>query len=101
MKRADKRRKLLAPSEDQAERLARIGQGLSQPAETPKEKRPTGRPRGKRSNPDYQPVTTYLKKKNYVAAQNAVYGTGEDFGDLVDRLLEQWLRARESANPPA
>jgi hypothetical protein len=83
MKRADKRKNLLAPS-DQAERHERIGLGLSnEPA-----KKPMGRPPGKRSNPDYQPVTTILKKANYVAAQKAVYGTGEDFGDLVDRRLK-------------
>jgi hypothetical protein len=93
MKRADKRKSLLA-APDQAERLTRIGHGLSH-GESTKEKK-MGRPPGKRSNPDYQPVTTFLKKANYVAAQKAVYGTGEDFGDLVDRLLEDWLKEKEA-----
>ena len=92
MKRVDKRKSLLTPSPDQAERVTRIGRGLSHSAEP--EKKPMGRPPGKRSNPDYQPVTTFLKKANYVAAQRAVYGTGKDFGDLVDKLLEEWLKAR-------
>ena len=91
MNRSDKRKNLLQSSPDQAERLARIGQGLSQGAEPTPAGKKMGRPPGKRSNPDYQPVTTYLKVANYTDVQKALVGSKQDFGDIVDELLDRWL----------
>lgn len=62
----------------------------AKPIEGPK----IGRPPGKRSNPDYQSVTTFLHKQTYQDVQRALYGTGRDFGDVVDELLAGWLKAR-------
>lgn len=55
------------------------------------EKRGPGRPPGKRTNPDYQSVTTFLHKQTYIDVQKALIGTGQDFGDIVDDLLKDWL----------
>ena len=51
-----------------------------------------GRPPGKRTNPDFQSVTTFLRKDTYLAVQRALVGSGQDFGDVVDTLLADWLK---------
>lgn len=52
-----------------------------------------GRPRGKRSNPNYTQISTFINKENYESAKIRLIKEGKkrDFGDLVDQLLEQWL----------
>lgn len=50
-----------------------------------------GRPPGKRTNPDYQSVTTFLHKQTYLDAQKALIDQQRGFGDLVDELLQDWL----------
>ena len=57
-------------------------------------RRKVGRPRGKRSDTRYQSVTTFLRADTYQAVQKALIGTGQDFGDVVDDLLAEWLRRR-------
>lgn len=84
---------------DQAERVARIGQGIERDAEPGPQAKPTGkgpgRPKvGRRSNPDYQSVTTFLNKKTYHDTQRALFDTGQDFGELIDELLAEWLKGR-------
>jgi hypothetical protein len=61
----------------------------SKPAD---EKRKPGRPPGKRTSPDYQSVTTFLHRKTYLSVQKALIGGDEDFGDVVDDLLKEWLK---------
>lgn len=62
------------------------------PTPTPDTQRPKiGRPPGKRTNPDYQSVTTFLHKQTYVDVQRALVGGDQDFGDVVDGLLREWL----------
>jgi len=57
-------------------------------------RRGPGRPPGKRTNPDYQSVTTFLHKQTYLDVQRALVGTEQDFGDVVDDLLKEWLKRK-------
>ena len=57
-------------------------------------RRKAGRPPGKRSDASYQSVTTFLRADTYQSVQKALIGTGQDFGDVVDELLAEWLRRR-------
>lgn len=56
------------------------------------ESKKIGRPPGKRSNPEYQSVTTFLHRQTYLDVQKALIGSTEDFGDVVDQLLKEWLK---------
>ncbi len=56
-----------------------------------------GRPAtGKRSNPDYQQVSCFVRKETYQEAQVELLRQGkkQDFSDLVDDLVSQWLQKR-------
>ena len=62
-----------------------------EPTSSPPQKR--GRPKGKRSNPDYEQVTAYIKKKTYKKTKIALLEQEEvgDFSELVETLLHKWL----------
>jgi hypothetical protein len=52
-----------------------------------------GRPKGKRSNPDYTQVTSYIRQDTYrkvrmILLQN---GDGQEFSELVEDLLCEFL----------
>lgn len=49
--------------------------------------------RGKRSNPDYEQVSAYIRKNTYKDVKIALLQQGEskDFSDLVEELLAKWL----------
>jgi hypothetical protein len=55
-----------------------------------------GRPAGKRSDPDYEQVTAYIKKATHIDAKIALLqeGQGKEFSELVEDLLSGWLKAR-------
>jgi hypothetical protein len=59
-----------------------------------------GRPKGKRSDPDYEQVTAYIKKETYRQTKIALLQQGEvqDFSLLVEQLLAEWLREQNSKN---
>ena len=59
-----------------------------------------GRPRGKRSHPDYEQVTAYIKKKTYKETKIALLEQEEveDFSELVEKLLSEWLSTQKSEN---
>jgi hypothetical protein len=52
-----------------------------------------GRPPGKRSNPDFEQVTAYLRKDTYQAVRVTLLQSGskKQFSDVVQELLEVWL----------
>ena len=52
-----------------------------------------GRPRGKRSNPDFEQVTAYVRSKTYRQTKIALLQQSEleDFSELVEELLRKWL----------
>jgi hypothetical protein len=71
----------------------------------PAERNETGRPAaskpkagkrelGKRSNPDYKQFSVLLKKRTHMDVSHTldILGGGQDFSDLVQQLLEQWLK---------
>lgn len=57
--------------------------------------KPRGRPKGKRSNPDFEQVTAYIRKRTHQEVKIALLQEGEDreFSELVEELLDQWLRS--------
>jgi hypothetical protein len=59
-----------------------------------------GRPKGKRSDPDYEQVTAYIKKETYRQTKIALLQQGEvqDFSLLVEQLLAEWLSTQNSKN---
>jgi hypothetical protein len=59
-----------------------------------------GRSKGKRTNPDFEQVTAYVKKDTYRQTKIALLN-GEDkldFSDLVEQLLTEWLSTQKSEN---
>ncbi len=59
------------------------------PAETQSSK--SGRPRGKRSNPDYEQVTAYIKRETYKDTKIVLLqqGNKQEFSELVEQLLSE------------
>jgi len=49
--------------------------------------------KGKRSNPDYEQVSAYIRKETYRNVKIALLQEAEkrDFSDLVEALLTDWL----------
>jgi hypothetical protein len=75
--------------------------GRQEPSE--QENRPTGgslvkrldRPPGKRSDPDFEQVTAYIRKETHKAVKIELLKNGrQEFSELVEELLQQWLKAR-------
>ena len=69
------------------------------PPEKPAKRK--GRPKGKRSNPEYEQVTAYIKKETYRQIRIALLqeSSAQDFSELVEQLLEEFLRTRNFNNP--
>lgn len=53
-----------------------------------------GRPRAKHSDPDFQQITAYIREKTYTDIKIALLqqGSKQDFSELVEELLSNWLR---------
>jgi hypothetical protein len=47
---------------------------------------------GKRDHPDYTQISIYIRKTPYHNVRRRLIGTGQDFSDLVNELIERWLR---------
>lgn len=56
----------------------------------------TGRPGGKKNNPDYDQVTVYLRKTVYTEARKLLFDERRQFSDLVDELVSQWVQTSRS-----
>ena len=56
-----------------------------------------GRPKGKRSNPDFEQVTAYVRSKTYRQTKIALLQQDElsDFSELVEELLSEWLNTQK------
>ena len=54
-----------------------------------------GRPPGKRSDPDFEQVTAYIRKHTHQGVKIALLqeGKGQEFSELVEGLLARWLEA--------
>jgi len=57
-----------------------------------------GRPRGKRSHPDFEQVSAYISRRTHLSVKIALLqeGQGREFSELVEELLSQWLQAGDS-----
>lgn len=55
-----------------------------------------GRPAGKRSNPDFEPTTIFLRKTTKKTANRTLEDSGvkQDLSELIESLLQQWITAR-------
>jgi len=60
----------------------------TQPSKSP------GRPKGKRSDPHYTQVTSYVRKETYKQVKRELLDDEREFSELVQQLLEEWLRGR-------
>ncbi len=65
------------------------------PEEAPTSKK-RGRPPGKRSSDHHEQVTAYIRRETHRKIKMALLQDGEaqDFSELVEDLLGQWLDAR-------
>jgi hypothetical protein len=70
--------------------LARGGQGAS----SSPEKRPPGRPAGKRTDKDWKQFSVLLRHEDQFQAVNILRSTRDkrDFSILMQSLLEEWLK---------
>ena len=61
--------------------------------------RALGRPPGKRSDPDYKQFSVLLKKQTQRQASNILrtQEDGQDLSELLQSLLEQWLKRQSSS----
>jgi hypothetical protein len=64
---------------------------------TPKEgMKRLGRPPGKRSDPAYQPVTAWVRKRTYQAVRERLLKESRgEFSVLVEELLQTWLGPKQ------
>ncbi len=59
----------------------------------PKSKRPVGRPKGKRSNPNYRQVSAWIRRDTYDRVTiRLVRENRREFSELLQTLLEAWLK---------
>jgi len=59
-------------------------------------KRGRGRPTGKRSDPEFEQVTSYVRKQTYADVKIELIKEGQkrEFSELVEELLAKWLKSR-------
>ncbi len=57
-------------------------------------KKRQGRPPGKRTHPDFEQVTAYIRKDTHHGVKLALLqeGKGRQFSELVEDLLAGWLK---------
>lgn len=72
-----------------------------EPEPQPEPPKPKGRPRGKRSNPDYEQVTAYIRRDTHRTVKMALLteGGNREFSELVEELLNEWLSTQKSKKP--
>jgi hypothetical protein len=64
----------------------------SEAGPTPLAAKKMGRPPGKRSNPEYQQVTVLLHSAIYTEARKRLLDERKDVSDLINELLDGWLK---------
>ena len=53
-----------------------------------------GRPPAKHSDPNYTQVTAYVRKATHQEVKIALIRAEQEFSELVEHLLAQWLKSR-------
>jgi hypothetical protein len=73
-------------------RRARASKASAAPAPA----RRRGRPAGKRSDPDFEAITAYIRKDTHRDVKIALLkqGNSQEFSELVEELLSKWLKGR-------
>lgn len=81
--------------QDQPVSQARGDEATSVPSPPPTPISMRGRPAGKRSNPDYEPTTIFLRKATKKTANRTLEDSGvkQDLSELIESLLRQWISA--------
>jgi hypothetical protein len=59
-------------------------------------RRATGRPRAKRSDPAYTPVTAYIRKDTHIAAKKLLLDEEKEFSELLEELVSAWVQKRQT-----
>jgi hypothetical protein len=55
------------------------------------EQKGRGRPKGKKSDPDYTTLTAYIKVTTYKALKKRCVDLDVQMSEVVQRLLDDWL----------
>lgn len=76
------------------ERLAAADPGANEAAV-----KSSGRPPGKKTDPNYTQVTVYLEKKVHHNARKVLFDSHRQFSDLVNELVTNWLDTQKSGSP--
>jgi hypothetical protein len=65
-----------------------------EPPRVPTQPRSAGRPPGKRSNPDWEQVTLFLRKDTKRAAIRRLMDdqSGRDLSEVIEQLLSKWSK---------
>ncbi len=85
----------------------------SQPEATPSppsspnselEAKQRGRPRGKKSDPEFVSAIAYIRKKTHLQVKRLLLdkeeqGKKQDFSELVQDLLDFWVKIQQGENP--
>ena len=76
----------------------------SQLPEPETESKQRGRPRGKKSDPEYEAAIAYIRKKTHIQVKRLLLdkeeqGEKQDFSELVQELLELWVEIQQGADP--
>ncbi|MEA5574646.1 hypothetical protein [Calothrix sp. UHCC 0171] len=90
--------------EPESSKPAKQKSSKQKPSEKPIQAKPTettepkkmGRPKGKRSDPDYEQVTAYIKSGTYTNVKIELLKEGQkrEFSELIQELLDDWLDSR-------
>jgi hypothetical protein len=75
-----------------ADLLGEVGIGDQRSESTP----PTAAKVGKRSDPAYRQISTYVRSDLYRSVKRELLMDERDFSDLMDELLSAWLSTRQS-----
>lgn len=71
--------------------------GLGQAADPdPALEIPTPPKVGKRSDPSYRQISTYVRSDLYRAVKRELFTDERDFSDLMDELLSEWVSRRQA-----
>lgn len=66
--------------------------------------RKRGRPRGKKSDPEYDAAIAYIRKQTHIQVKRHLLDIEEqgqklEFSELVQELLDLWVRAQKGEDP--
>jgi hypothetical protein len=76
-----------------ADLLGEVGLGSAEAPEAP----PAAATRiGKRSDPAYRQISTYVRSDLYRSVKRELLMDERDFSDLMDELLAEWVSKRQS-----